>query len=217
MCDFMDYIGSIIFGIFYTTSIIELYSCNFWGKKWREFFPVQNVNTKEHGKTIFKVTSNYFTEHFNAQNVITKQDGKVIFRCTSKLFIKVKHSHVHTVISKQKLKAIFRCTLNFVFLENHNVTRVSLHIKWHERNQKQFIKVIYFRVLTAITKHNRKAIFKYTSNQFTKVRPSKARFKVSLQTHIKSIHRGGTFQCPECDHKTKWKGSLQEHIQSIHK
>merc|ERR1711884_758069 len=37
-----------------------------------------------------------------------------------------------------------------------------------------------------------------------------------LQTHIKSVHEGQKFQCPQCEYKATRKGHLQTHIKSVH-
>lgn len=44
----------------------------------------------------------------------------------------------------------------------------------------------------------------------------KATRERNLHMHIKSVHEGLKFQCPHCDHKATQNSSLKEHIKSIH-
>ena len=44
----------------------------------------------------------------------------------------------------------------------------------------------------------------------------KATEKRHLQTHIKSVHEGQKFQCPQFEYKATEKGNLQKHIKSVH-
>ena len=62
-------------------------------------------------------------------------------------------------------------------------------------------------------------IFRNISNQFTKVKHFHALIVSPhlLQQHVKSVHKGVTFPCEDCEYKATQKSNLQTHIKSTHK
>ena len=44
----------------------------------------------------------------------------------------------------------------------------------------------------------------------------KATRKSSIQIHIRSVHRGQKFPCPQCDYKATQKARVQQHIKFVH-
>ena len=99
-----------------------------------------------------------------------------------------------------------------------NTSSPYMKVKYCEYHVKAKIILILFQSVPAlnITVHN-KILSSSRSGPRSRSRPKMTfTHKGNLNTHIKSIHEGKTYQCQLCEQKFTQKGSLNTHIKSIH-
>ena len=128
-------------------------------------------------------------KNFSVQSVIIKQLGKIILLAIMSLFTNVSESSMlseHHRNYSQSLQYFF----NFGFLGPLHNLSIRLLTAAADKS---------FSVHSVIMKPLRKAILQLIRCRCTE--GVRRKWKNSLTTHFKSVHRGGKFKFPECVYK----------------